>query len=71
MRVMRKLVIFGRVLLKARRNRTDLVRHLVRRPAVLGAVAAYESAVFVSSRLDARLKLLATVKVSSMIGCPF
>ena len=60
-----------RVLLRARRNRSDLLRFLVRRPLVLGAVGAYETAVLLSSRLDTRLKCLASVKTSSLIGCPF
>jgi hypothetical protein len=71
MRLLRKLVAYPRALVRARRNRTDLLRYLVRRPALLGAVAAYETATFVSSRVDTRLKALASDKVSSLIGCPF
>ena len=71
MRLLRRLLAYGRVLPSARRNRTDLLRHLVRRPAILAAVGAYETAVLASNRVDARLKYLATTKASSLIGCPF
>jgi hypothetical protein len=70
-RPLHKIVAFGRVLLRGRRNRTDLVRHLVLRPAVFGAIGAYEAAVLVSSRVEARLKYLASLKTSSIVGCPF
>ena len=71
MRTLRKLVAEVRVLVRARRNRSDLLRYLVRRPALLVAVGGYESALIFSSRADTRLKLLAQVKTSSLIGCPF
>ena len=70
-RLPRKLWALARVLPRARRNRTDLLRHLVYRPAILGAVAAYESAVLLGSQADARLKALAELKASSLVGCPF
>jgi hypothetical protein len=65
------LVGEGRVLARARRNRTDLLRWLIRRPAILAAVNAYELAQIASNRVDARLKCLAGVKTSSLVGCPF
>lgn len=71
MRTLRKIAAEIKVLARARRNRLDLLRFLVRRPAILGAVAAYETALVVSSRADTNLKLLAQVKTSSLIGCPF
>jgi hypothetical protein len=71
MRTLRKLVAQLRVLASARRNRTDLLRYLIRRPALLAAVSGYETALLVSSRADTRLKGLAQVKVSELIGCPF
>jgi hypothetical protein len=71
MRTLRKLVAELRVLARARRNRADLLRFLVRRPALLAAVGGYESALVLSSRANTRLKLLAQVKTSSLIGCPF
>jgi hypothetical protein len=47
------------------------VRYLWRRPAILAAVGAYESAAFFSNRTDTRLKFLASTRVSALIGCPF
>ena len=70
-RLPRKIAAQARVLAKGRRNRTDLTRWLVRRPALLLAVGTYETAVLVSSRLDDRRKVLAEVKASGRIGCPF
>jgi hypothetical protein len=70
-RLPRKLWAYGRVMARARRNRTDLLRYLIYRPAILGAVAAYESAVLAGSQTDTRLKALACLKTSSLIGCPF
>jgi hypothetical protein len=71
MRLTEKLVAYGRVVPKARRHRTDLLRYLVRRPALLTANGLYEGALFVSSSVDSRLKALAELKVSSRVGCPF
>jgi hypothetical protein len=62
---------YGRVITRARRNRLDLVKHLVRRPAIGIADATYEIAAFASSSVHHRLKYLASAKVSSRIGCPF
>ena len=66
-----KVSAYARVLPKARRNRLDLVRYLVRRPALLVAVGGYEGAVLLSSRVDNRIKALAFVKTSSLVGCPY
>ena len=71
MRTLRKLLAEFRVLASARRNRSDLLRYLVRRPALLAAVSGYETGLLLSSRADTRLKGLAQVKVSALIGCPF
>jgi len=71
MRLVRKLFAYGRVFSRARRNRTDLMRYLVRRPALLAAVGTYEGAVLLSSSVDTRLKSLAMLKSSTRIGCPF
>ena len=70
-KVIVKAIAYGRVITRARRNRLDLVKHLVRRPAIGIADATYEIAAFVSSSIDHRLKYLASAKVSSRIGCPF
>jgi hypothetical protein len=71
MRTWRKVVAEVRVMSRAKRNRFDLVRYLVRRPALMAAVSGYETALLVSSRAENRIKLLAQVKTSMMIGCPF
>ncbi len=63
---------YYRVFRRARYDRTpDLVRLLVRRPAIMAAVGAFETAQALSARLDGRLKALGEVKTSSLIGCPF
>ncbi|QYJ17243.1 hypothetical protein Rxycam_03085 [Rubrobacter xylanophilus DSM 9941] len=49
----------------------DLVRLLIRRPAILAAVGSYETALLVSGRVDGRIKALAELKTSSLVGCPF
>jgi hypothetical protein len=71
MRTLQKLLVELRVFARARRNRTDLLRYLVRRPAILAGVSVYEAALLVSSRVDTRRKALAQVKASALIGCPF
>ncbi len=50
---------------------TDLLRLLVKRPAILTAVGTYETALLISGQVDSRLKMLASLKASSLIGCPF
>jgi hypothetical protein len=59
------------VLSRAKRNRTDLQRWLIRRPALLAAVSAHEAAFLVSNRCEPRLKVLGALRASTMIGCPF
>jgi alkylhydroperoxidase family enzyme len=71
MRTIRKLFAELRVIVRARRNRRDLLRFLVRRPGLLAAVATYETALLVSSRAPSRWKALAQVKTSALVGCPF
>lgn len=71
MRTWQKLRADLQVLPRARRNRTDAIKWLISRPALLTAVFGYESALIVSSRTENRLKLLAQVRTSSLVGCPF
>ena len=71
MRTLRKIIAEMRVLVRARRNRMDLVRYLIRRPAILAATSGYESALLLSSRADTQTKFLAQVKASGLVGCPF
>ena len=66
-----KLLAYARILPRGRHHRTDLVRYLARRPALLVANATYETAVFISDSVDARLKTLAALKTSALVGCPF
>jgi hypothetical protein len=62
---------FARRLPRYRESPTDLLRLLAKRPAILTAVGIYETALLISGRVDGRLKALASLKASSLIGCPF
>lgn len=66
-----KVAVYRRVLPRARRKRLDLVDWMIRRPQLLAGIGAYEAALFTSNRAEDRLKLLAQLRVSSLIGCPF
>jgi alkylhydroperoxidase family enzyme len=67
-----KVLAYGKVFVRTRVRRVpDLLRLLVRRPTILAAVGTYETALLVSNRIDGRLKALAMLKASSLIGCPF
>lgn len=66
-----RLGAMARVLPTARRNRTDLVRSMFRRPQILAGIGAYEAGLLAANRADNRLKLLAQLRTSSLIGCPF
>ena len=71
MRLLRRLRAYGAIAPHGRRNRTDALRYLVRRPALLAAIGSYEAAVMVSNRVEPRLKYLAALKASGIAGCPF
>ncbi len=62
---------FARRLPRYRESPTDLLRLLVKRPAILTAVGTYETALLISGQVDGRLKSLAMLKASSLVGCPF
>jgi alkylhydroperoxidase family enzyme len=67
-----KVSAYGKVFVRTRVRRVpDLLRLLMKRPTILAAVGTYETALLVSSRVDGRLKTLAMLKASSLIGCPF
>jgi alkylhydroperoxidase family enzyme len=67
-----KVSAYGKVFVRTRVRRVpDLLRLLVKRPTILAAVSTYETALLVSNRIDGRLKALAMLKASSLIGCPF
>ena len=70
MRLLEKLRIYGKVLRSAKRP-METLRLLRRRPALLFAVNTYEMALLASSRVEARLKALAQIKTSALVGCPF
>lgn len=71
MKTLRKIWAEMKVLPRAKRNRTDAVKYLIRRPALMAAVGTYEGALLVSSRAENRHKALAQLMASSMVGCPF
>lgn len=70
MRMLAKLRAYARVMRRAQRPIATL-RLLRRRPALLFGVNAFEGALLASSRVDTRLKALAQIKTSALIGCPF
>jgi hypothetical protein len=70
-RTLRKMIVELRVSTSARRNRTDAVRWLVRRPLLVGAIGSCETALLLSSKAQTRLRLLAPLKAASLGGCPF
>jgi hypothetical protein len=65
-----KLKAYARVMKRAKRP-METLRLLKKRPALLVAVNVYETALLVSGRVDVRLKTLAQIKTSALIGCPF
>lgn len=71
MRMLKRFWIHLRVLGRARRNRTDLVRWLVRRPWLFTAVAWFETALLLSNRTESTLKSLAGSKAAAMVNCEF
>jgi hypothetical protein len=48
-----------------------LARLVAKQPPLLGAVSLFELALLATNRVDARLKYLAVLKASSLVGCPF
>lgn len=71
MRALRQLATVLRTLTRARRNRTDLLRALVRRPQLLVGTGAFELGLVLSARVDPHLKALVNVRAASLIGCEF
>jgi len=65
-----KLRAYAGVMRRAKRP-IEVLRLLRRRPALLLAVNAYEMALMASNRVEARIKALAQIKTSALIGCPF
>jgi hypothetical protein len=74
--VLEKLLAYGRtlahiILPRYRERPADLPRLMAKRPAIMAAVGAYETALLLSDRVDSRLKALASLKASALVGCPF
>lgn len=70
--ILEKLRAYGKVVVRVRSRRVpDLVRMLVKRPAILAGMSAYETGLMASSRVETRLKTLAQIKAASLVGCPF
>lgn len=59
------------VLLRAKRNRADLIRAIVRRPQLMLGVATYETAIMLSASVEARLKILAEMRVAMIVACEY
>jgi hypothetical protein len=70
-RILGRVKAYAQVVPAARRNRTDLLRWMVRRPQLLAGLGAYEAGLFSSARVEDRLRGLAQLRVSSLIGCLF
>ncbi len=63
---------YGRVLTRTRYgDMPELVRLLARRPGIAAGVGLYEAGLLASGRVDGRLKALASLRTSALIGCPF
>ncbi len=71
MRVLHQIAGHLAVFARARRNRVDLVRAMIRRPQLLLAIAVYEVAGGMSARVDTRLKILAELKVAALVNCEY
>jgi hypothetical protein len=72
MKLLDRTRAYGRVIRNTSFDRMpDLARLLRRRPMILVGVSAYETGLMASNRVDGRVKALATIKASSLIGCPF
>ena len=65
-----RLRAYRGVLRRAKRPNQAL-RLLRRRPALLLGAGAYEAGLMASGRVEARLKALAQLKTSALVGCPF
>jgi hypothetical protein len=63
--------VFARRLPRYRESPPDLLRLLIKRPAIAAAVGTYETALLVSGQVDGRIKALAMFKTSPLVGCAF
>jgi hypothetical protein len=70
MTLVERLKAYTRVMRRAKRP-MEVLRLLRKRPALFVAVNTYETALMLSGRVEVRLKALAQIKTSALIGCPF
>lgn len=68
--LIRKLLMYRRVASRGQ-STPRYLKLLRRRRALLVAVTGYETALLLSGSVDTRIKTLAGLKTSSLIGCPF
>lgn len=71
MRMLKRIWSHMRVLAGAKRNRTDLLRWLGRRPQLLAAASVYEMALLTANRSPSHYKQLASSKAAAMVNCEF
>lgn len=71
MRMIKRFWIHVVVLLSPKRNKTDLLRLLARRPQWGVAVATAEGALLAMGRTDPQLKALAGAKAAMIVNCEF
>ncbi len=57
--------------MRRKKRPLEALRLLRQRPALLLAVNGFETGLMASGRVEARLKALAQIKTSALIGCPF
>ncbi|WP_378737387.1 carboxymuconolactone decarboxylase family protein [Nocardia brasiliensis] len=71
MRALTRIRHYLQAVRQAKRNRSDLVGWLVRRPQILFSTMIYETALIFSNRLDPKLKELAELKTAGLVNCEF
>ncbi|MCM6773124.1 carboxymuconolactone decarboxylase family protein [Nocardia sp. CDC159] len=71
MRAIKRIWQYMRAFGSARRNRTDLVGWLIRRPQLLLSTLFFETMLLFANRLDPKLKELAELKIAGMINCEY
>ncbi|CAM3565644.1 carboxymuconolactone decarboxylase family protein [Smaragdicoccus niigatensis] len=71
MRALKKMWKYTKVMAKAKRNRSDIFKWLIRRPLIGFAYFIYEVGLMFSNRMDPKLKQLAEMKAAAMVNCEF
>ncbi|AZG47903.1 carboxymuconolactone decarboxylase family protein [Gordonia insulae] len=71
MRAIERIRNYSKAFGASKRNRNDLTAWMVRRPQLLAATGAYESALLFSNALDPKLKELAELKAAGLVSCEF